>query len=71
MWVAIIIAVAIIAVMIDSDAGKVFLGVGVIALGLLLLRWITGIGLLVTLAKACAVIMVVIVVGMILVSIFG
>ena len=71
MWVGIIIVVAILACMLDSGVGKVFFGAGILALGLLLLRWITGFGLFVTLAKACAVIMVVAVVGLILVCIFG
>ena len=71
MWIALIIAVAIIAAMLDSDVGKVFFGAGAVAIGLLLLRWITGISLFVTLAKICAIIMVVVVIGMILMAIFN
>ena len=70
MWIGIIIAVAIIACMLDSEIGKIFFGAGVLAIGLLLLKWITGFGLFAFLAKACAVIMVVVVIGWVLVAIF-
>ena len=71
MWIGIIIAVAIIACMLDSDIGKIFFGAGVVAIGFLLLRWITGVGMFIALAKVCAIIMVIVVIGFVLVSIFG
>ena len=41
-WVVVIIIVALIAVSLESILGKIVFGSGVIAIGLLLLRWITG-----------------------------
>lgn len=62
----IVISVSLIAVCLDSALGKLVIGTAVIAIGLLLLRWITGLSLLVTLAKACAILIVVTLVGAIL-----
>ena len=70
-WVIAIVVIAIIAACMDSTAGKVVIGAGVVALGLLLLSWITGAGFFITLAKACAVIIVVIIIGLILMAIIG
>jgi len=54
-----IIIVAVIAVCLDSIPGKIVFCSAVIAIGLLLLSWIMGIGFLVELAKICAVIIVI------------
>lgn len=54
-----IIIVAVIAVCLDSISGKIVFCSAVIAIGLLLLSWITGIGFLVELAKICAVTIVI------------
>ena len=67
----IIVFFAIIAVCLDTMAGKVVFGAAVVALGLLLLSWITGFGFLIAIAKGCAIVMVVVVVGAILVAIIG
>ena len=67
----IIVIFAIIAVCLDTTAGKVVFGAAVVALGLLLLSWITGLGFFVAIAKGCAILMVVVVVGAILVAIIG
>ena len=70
-WIVLIIVVGIIAAMLDSAVGKIVLGCSVAAIGLLLLKLITGIAILVTLAKVCAVIIVVTVAGALLLAIFG
>lgn len=70
-WVIITIIVALIALSLDSVIGKIVIGAAVVAIGLLLLRWITGLSLFVTLAKICAVVMVITVVGAILIAIIG
>lgn len=58
-WVILIVIVALIAAFLDSLPGKIVAGSSVVALGLLLLSWITGFSFLITLAKVCAVIIVV------------
>ena len=71
LWVVVIIIVALIAVGLESIPGKIVAGASVLAIGLLLLRWVTGVALFVTLAKACAVVIVVVIVGTILLALFG
>ena len=66
-----IIFFAILIVVCASTGGKIVIGATVLALGFLLLSWITEIGLLVSLAKICAVVIVVVIVGSILVALFG
>lgn len=68
-WV--IIVVAIIAACLDSDLGKIVMGAAVLAIGLLLLKWITGFSVFVTFAKICAIVIVATIVGSILLAIFG
>lgn len=68
--VGLIIVVAIIAMCLDSEVGKVVIGAAVLALGLLLISWITGFGFFVTLAKVCAIIIVVVILVFILAAIF-
>ena len=70
-WIVVIIICAIIAASLDSVLGKIVIGATVVAIGLLLLSWITGVVFLITLAKACAVIIVVSIVGAILMAIIG
>lgn len=70
-WIVVIIIVALIAASLDSVLGKIVIGSAVVAIGLLLLAWITGVSFLLTLAKACAVIIVVAIVGAILMAIIG
>ena len=70
-WIIAIVAVVLISMFLESDLGKVVAGCGVIAIGLLLLKWITGWGFLVTLAKACAVIMVVVIIGVIVMALIN
>ena len=65
-WAVVIIAIIIIGFCMDSDIGKIILVAGVIALGMLLLTWITGIEIFVTLAKICAVIIILIIIGVII-----
>ena len=54
-----IIIIALIAVCLDSISGKIVFCAAVIAIGLLLLSWITRIELLIEFAKICAVIIVI------------
>lgn len=70
-WIVVIIIVALIAVGLESIPGKIVAGAAVVAIGLLLLKWITGITLFVTLAKVCAILIVIIIVGAILLAILG
>ena len=44
---------------------------GVVALGLVVLKWITGWAFFIVLAKACVIIIVIVVVGLLVVNIFG
>ena len=68
-WIIAIVIVAIIACCMDSVAGKAIIIAGVIALGLLLLSWVTGVELLISLAKMCAVVIVIIIVSLIVIAI--
>lgn len=70
-WIIVIVICAVIAVSLDSILGKIVFGSAVVAIGLLMLSWITGISFLITLAKVCAVIIVVAIVGTILLTIIG
>lgn len=70
-WIVVIIICAVIAASLDSILGKIVIGAAVVAIGLLLLSWITGISFLITLAKVCAVVIVVAIVGAILLAIIG
>ncbi len=68
-WIVLIIICVLIAACLDSVLGKIVIGAAVAAIGLLLLAWITGMSFLITLAKVCAVIIVVAIVGAILFAI--
>ena len=68
-WGIVIIAILIISACLESVIGKIIFGSTIIAIGFLLLSWITGISFFITLAKICAVIIVVIIVGCIVASI--
>ena len=70
-WVVLIIIIALFSAFLDSGAGKIVMSASVIAIGLLLLRWITGLTMFVTVAKGCAVVMVVVVVGILVLAIAG
>lgn len=70
-WVVLIVIVALIAMSLESIIGKIVVGAAVVAIGLLLLRWITGLTIFVTLAKVCAIVMVVAIVGAILIGIIN
>lgn len=68
-WIVVIIIVVLVAASLDSILGKIVIGSAVIAIGLLLLAWITGMSFLITLAKVCAAIIVVTIVGALLLAI--
>ena len=70
-WIVVIVIVALVAVSLESIPGKIVAGAAVIAIGLLLLSWITGFGFLITLAKVCAAIIVITIVGTILLALIG
>lgn len=70
-WVVSIIALMIISACMESKTGKIILSAGMIALGCLVLDLITGMGLFVTLAKLCAIVIVVVIVGVIVFAIIG
>jgi len=70
-WIVVIVICAVIAASLDSVLGKIVVGAAVVAVGLLLLSWITGMSFLITLAKVCAVIIVVAIVGAILLAVIG
>ena len=69
--ICIVVIVALLVTLLDSLPGKIVLSATVLAIGLLLLRWITGVALFVTLAKVCAIIIVIAIVGTILLAIIG
>jgi hypothetical protein len=68
-WIIVIILCAIVAASLDSTLGKIVIGAAVTAVGFLLLSWITDIDFLITLSKVCAVVIVVVIVGAILLAI--
>ena len=70
-WVALIIALMVISACMESKTGKIILSAGMIALGCLLLDFITGMDLFITLAKLCAVVIVVVIVGVVILAIIG
>ena len=70
-WVVVIVICAVIAASLDSVLGKIVIGAAVVAVGLLLLSWITGMSFLITLAKVCAVIIIVAIVEAILLAVIG
>ena len=70
-WIVLIIMFAVFATVLDSMLGKIVIGAAVTAIGLLLLYWITGLSFFIILAKICAIITVVTIVGAILRGIFG
>ena len=67
-WIILIVIFAIIAACLESLPGKLVAGSIVLSIGFLLLRWITGVELFITLAKTCAVIIVILIVGIILLA---
>ena len=70
-WIVVIIIVALIAASLDSVFGKIVIGSVVVAIGLLLLAWITGVSFLLTLARVCAAIIVITIVVAILLAIIN
>ena len=70
-WIVLFIIIALVATFADSIPGKIVLCAAASAIGFLLLKWITGISFLITLANACAVVMVVVIVGAILLAIIN
>lgn len=70
-WIILIVILAIIAACLESLPGKLVAGSIVLAIGFLLLRWITGVELFITLAKVCAILIVITIVGAILLAIIG
>lgn len=70
-WIFVIVIVTLLVTILDSLPGKVVVGALVVAVGLLLLKWITGIVFFVTLAKVCAVIIVIVIVGAILLALIN
>ena len=63
--------VAIIGICMDSDTGKAILAVGVAAVGLWAISYITDIDLFYIFAKGCLVILVLILVFVVISAIFG
>lgn len=70
-WIIFFVVLGVIATCLDSLSGKLVFGAGVIAIGLFLVSWITGMAFLITLAKTCAVIIVIVITGTILLAIIG
>jgi len=70
-WIVFFVVLGVVATCLDSVPGKVVFGSAVLAIGLLLISWITGAEFLITLAKICAVVIVIVVVGVILLAIVG
>ena len=70
-WIIAIVLLIIISLCAESGLGPILIAIGVVALGLLLLSWITGAGFFVFLAKACAVIIVVAIIVIIVMAILS
>lgn len=70
-WIILIIVIALLATVLDSGLGKLTIGVGVVAIGMLLLNWILDVGIFVILAKLCAVVIVLLILWAVLAAIFG
>ena len=70
-WVVALIILGIICACLGEKMGGIAVALVVIALGLLLISWITGMEFFTTLAIICAVILIVIIVIAILVGIFS
>ena len=66
MLVAVIIVLAIIAALSESKWGKVALSFGVLSCGCLLLEWLLDEAIFFTIAKACAAIMIIVLVGLLI-----
>lgn len=70
-WVSLFIVLMILGACLESVPGKIVIGSGVVAIGALLLAWITGVNFFISLAKACAVTIVVVITGVTLLAIIG
>ena len=70
-WVVLIIICALIAAGLESLPGKLVAGSITLAVGCLLLRWITRVSFFITLAKICAILIVIIIVSVILCALIG
>ncbi len=70
-WIVLIVILTIIAACLESLPGKMIAGSAIVAIGCLLLRWITGVALFIIFAKACAIIIVITIVGIILSALMG
>ena len=68
-WLIAVILISLLCWWLDSRPGKISACAGVVAIGCLLLRWITGANLFMILARVCAVVIVVTVVIAVLVAI--
>ena len=70
-WIILIIFLLVLIAIFNSPFGRIAVAVGVIAIGCVLISWITGVAFLITIAKACAVLIVVLIVAQILMLMFG
>ena len=70
-WVVVVLIMLLIDMCLDFVAGKIIIGASVVAIGSLLIAWITGLGIFVNLAKTCAIIIVIVITGVVLLAIFG
>ena len=71
LWGAFFIGIIIIAFCMESDAGKAILTFGVLAIGFVLLSWLFDFSVLMTLAKICVAIIVIIIIYCLVMTIFG
>jgi hypothetical protein len=71
LWTALIVIAIIVAICLDSKWGKVVLGSGVVAIGMLFLSWITDFDFFISLAKLCAAAIVIVIVAVIVLAIIG
>lgn len=71
LWGVLFVAILIIGFCMESKVGRIIVSLGVVALGMLLLSLLTGWDFFVLLAQLCAIIIVVVIVGVIVMSILG
>ena len=70
-WICVIVIISLLVTILDSLPGKIIAGASSVAVGSLLLKWITGIVFFATLAKVCAVVIVIVIVGAILLALIN
>lgn len=71
-WIIVVVVIcSILASIFNSALGKFVIGASVVAIGFLLLKWITGLAFFAIPAKICTAVIVVVIVGTIVLALIG